>query len=69
MTELVSQERAAEILGVSERFLERRRVRGGGPPFVRVSPRAIRYRVSDLEAWIAERTHDSTAEYAGQSTA
>lgn len=60
--ELVAQEDAARLLAVSPRTLEAWRVSGGGPPFVRLSRRAIRYRRVDLEAWIAERVVSSTSE-------
>lgn len=30
---------------------------GKGPPFIRISPKKIRYRRSDLERWLQERTH------------
>lgn len=39
----------------SERTLEGWRHRGCGPPFIRVSPRAVRYRRRDVERWLAER--------------
>jgi predicted DNA-binding transcriptional regulator AlpA len=46
---------AATILGVSEAWLERQRWKGEDPAFVRVdgkNGRAVRYRRSDLEAYI-----------------
>lgn len=52
---LVTEADAARLLGVSPRFLQQRRYRGGGPEFVRIAARAIRYRVEDLEAWASER--------------
>ena len=60
---LVSQNEAAELLGMSPRYLEARRQRGGGPPFIRISARAIRYRTDDLDEWIEKRRANSTAEY------
>lgn len=59
---LLNQKQAASYLNMSARFLEARRHRGGGPPFVRVSARAIRYRPEDLEAWIGERVRTSTSD-------
>ena len=41
---------------VSERTLERWRTTGEGPPFVRIGPRRISYRLADCEAWAAART-------------
>lgn len=59
---LLRQQDAAQFLDVSVRFLENRRYLGGGPPFVRLSSRAVRYRREDLEQWIAGRTFTSTSE-------
>ena len=60
---LVTENEAAKVLGFSPRTLQSWRVSGDGPPFVRVSPRAIRYRLSDLEAWIETCLKQSTSEY------
>lgn len=53
---LLDQHQAAKILGVTTRFLEKRRHQRTGPSFVRLSSRAIRYRLADLEEWIRENT-------------
>lgn len=57
---LVNEKKAAELLGVTHWFLKKRRVEGGGPKFVRVSSRCIRYRVRDLEEWAADRVRRHT---------
>ena len=54
---------AAEFLGYTIRALQNWRVRGGGPRFVRVSARSIRYRLLDLIRWADERTYGHTSEY------
>ena len=59
---LLTQKEAAERLGLSPRFLEVRRYQGGGPAFVRVSSRCVRYRPRDLEAWTAARVRTSTSD-------
>ena len=41
---LVNENVAAKYLGLSPRTLQNWRVRGGGPLFVRISNRSIRYR-------------------------
>jgi hypothetical protein len=51
----------AAPLRLSER-LERLRVAGTGPRFVRAGGRSVRYREVDLEAWIASRVVGSTSE-------
>ena len=59
---LLRQEDAAAIIGVSPRALEGWRYRGGGPKFVRISARCIRYRRGDVLAWIEDRVATSTSE-------
>ena len=59
---LVRQEEAAIILGVTPRCLENWRHRGGGPNFIKISARCIRYRRSDLNKWIEERVRTSTSD-------
>ena len=63
MVRLLTQSEAAKALRLSERTLERLRLTGGGPLFVKAG-RAVRYRESDLEAWISERVVNSTSEEA-----
>ena len=41
---------------VSARTAQRWRITGDGPPFVRLGPHKIVYRLSDAEAWAAGRT-------------
>lgn len=60
---LLTEAQAAQLLGFSPRTLQAWRVRGGGPTFVHVSARCVRYRREDLEAWIEERLRISTSEY------
>ena len=60
---LIGENEAAAFLGYSVRALQNWRVRGGGPKFVKVSARSIRYRRRDLIAWAEEklRAHTSQA--------
>lgn len=59
---LMNEKAAAEWLGLSIRWMQEKRVTGGGPRFVRLSPRCVRYRLEDLEAWTAERLRTSTSD-------
>jgi len=61
MQPLLTQRQAAALLCLSERTLERFRVSGVGPKFVRMG-KSVRYRLSDVEAWIASRVVGSTSE-------
>jgi len=62
--DLVDTCRLARWLGVSRQFLEIGRSRGFGPRFIRLSSRRVRYRRLDVLAWLDERTHAGTCEYA-----
>ncbi|MFW2851143.1 helix-turn-helix transcriptional regulator [Sphingomonas sp. TX0543] len=46
---------AAHHVGLAASTLEKARVVGGGPPWVVILKGAIRYRVSDLDEWLAAR--------------
>jgi excisionase family DNA binding protein len=61
MLRLLTQREAARFLRLSERTLERLRVSGGGPTYVKAG-RLVRYRESDLDAWVATRVVNSTSE-------
>lgn len=51
--------RAAELLGVSRQRLEKLRITGFGPKFVKVG-RLVRYRRSDLDEWLRSRERRNT---------
>lgn len=59
---LINENEAAAFLGYTVRALQNWRVRGGGPKFVKVSARSIRYRRRDLIAWIERLTRSSTSD-------
>ena len=59
---LLTETEAAKIIGFSPRTLQRWRIDGNGPKFLRISPRAIRYLREDLDSWIGERSCRSTSE-------
>ena len=50
---LLDTRAAAQLLGVKPRWLELDRFGPKRVPFIRLSPRTIRYRRSDLEAFLA----------------
>ena len=51
---LLTTGQAAEYLNVSVYWLEKARCRGHGPSYIRITARAIRYRISDLEAFLMQ---------------
>ena len=59
---LIDERRAAEFLSLSVRTLQGFRHRGGGAVFYRISSRCIRYRRSDLRAWVEARMRSSTSD-------
>ncbi len=63
-TKLINEHEAADYIGHSVRALQNWRVRGGGPKFVKISHRSIRYRRCDLNKWIESRLVRSTSEVA-----
>ena len=58
---LLTQREAAQALRLSERTLERWRVAGIGPRFIRLNT-SLRYRQQDLDAHVAARVIASTSE-------
>ena len=56
---LFTEQQTSDYLQMSESFLRQSRMEGKregrtpGPPFIRIG-RSVRYRLSDLDAWLAE---------------
>lgn len=61
-TALLSEQQAAEYLGLSSRYLQERRYRGGGPTYIRISHRTVRYDPAALAAWLMERSYTATCQ-------
>jgi predicted DNA-binding transcriptional regulator AlpA len=51
----------AEYVGLSRSTLEKFRLTGEGPKFVRIGARAVGYRIEDLDTWLSERVRQSTS--------
>jgi predicted DNA-binding transcriptional regulator AlpA len=62
---LCSADEAAELLGIAPQTLAHWRVRGSGPRYITLSARCVRYRASDIQAWLNGREKKSTAENEG----
>jgi predicted DNA-binding transcriptional regulator AlpA len=52
---LLKPEDVAEITGLSVETLAQWRSQKRGPKFVKISRNCVRYRQSDLDAWVSER--------------
>lgn len=66
MTEYLTTTEAARFVRLSPRTLERLRVLGNGPPFLKAGrgKRArVLYRLTDLKAWLEGTAFQSTSEY------
>lgn len=61
MTGLLDTKAAATHLGLHPNTLEKMRVYGGSPPYCRLG-RAVRYRLEDLNDWVAARVVESTSQ-------
>ena len=55
---------AAAHLGLKKSTLDKMRVRGDGPAYLRLTPRRVVYAVDTLDAWARSREFSSTSEYA-----
>ena len=64
---LMNERGAAAFLGYTIRALQNWRLRGGGPVYVKVSARSIRYRRRDLLAWIETKRRSNTSEGESQN--
>lgn len=53
---------AAYLLGCAVRTLETKRLRGGGPPFIKLGVKSVRYQRRDLMTWIEARQLRSTSD-------
>lgn len=60
--QLLNTQQAAGFLGVSKAFLERDRWAGARIPFIKIGARAVRYRPTDLEAYLESRLRRSTSD-------
>jgi predicted DNA-binding transcriptional regulator AlpA len=60
-TSYLDEKEFAERYHTSQRTAQRWRSTPDGPPFVRVGPRRVIYRLADCEAWAAARTYQHRA--------
>jgi hypothetical protein len=56
---------AAKRIGLSPSTLVKMRMRGDGPPFIRLTPRRIVYAPEALEDFVRKRQYTRTADYTG----
>ena len=61
-TGLLKEGEAAALLCVTVKCLQAWRMRGGGPRYVGISGRCVRYRRADLDAWAESKLRNSTSD-------
>ena len=57
---LINEKAAAVFLNLQPRTLQAYRQRGGGPRYVAISARCVRYRRTDLRSWADGRLRTTT---------
>lgn len=68
--EMWTSARAGAYLDLSVSEMAKKRMRGDGPPFIKLGPTkqaSVRYRRSDVEEWLNQRMRRSTSDQGGQS--
>lgn len=60
---------AASYVGLSASTLEKFRVIGNGPTFLRAGPKIVVYRIEDLDAWLNVNRRRSTSDLGFEKTA
>jgi hypothetical protein len=58
----IDEKRAAIYLGISPRTLQGYRTKGGGPEFVKISHKVVRYKIADLIKWTENKKRKNTSE-------
>ena len=66
---LVDEKAAGDFLDLSARTMQAMRQRGGGPQYVLISARCVRYTRSRLKTWADEKSRSSTSDTTGQEAA
>ena len=56
------EKQVARLLSLSVKTVRKFRANGSGPKFIRISPRCVRYVLSDILEWQAARRVSSTSE-------
>jgi hypothetical protein len=59
MNTKLNTEAAAKYVGVSRGFLDKLRMTGGGPPFLKIGRKVV-YERDALEAWVSAKRTDRT---------
>lgn len=66
---LLTPAEAGAQVGLSAGALAQLRYTGGGPRFIKLTAKAVRYRQDDLDAWIADKMRVDTRDRGTASSA
>lgn len=66
-TPFLDVRQCAERTGLSHKTLEKMRLRGDGPPFLKPSARRVIYDRNEVDAWMRRRVFRSTSEYTAKA--
>lgn len=58
----IDEKKAAEYLGISHKTLQGYRVKGGGPEYIKVGARSVRYKIADIIKWAENRKRKNSSE-------
>jgi predicted DNA-binding transcriptional regulator AlpA len=59
-SDFINETDLAEMLRVKKETVQQWRLRGHGPKYVKVSGKAVRYRLKDVEQFLKRRTRQCT---------
>lgn len=65
MRKLLNEKEAALFLGCSIHKLQKDRRKGSLIPYIKIG-RSVKYRLSNLDAYLQQQTFTSTSDYGGQ---
>lgn len=65
--DLLTPAQLGEYLGLTVGALAQMRYRGNGPKFIKLGGKQVRYRESDVQAWLDQQTRDRTPANGGDS--
>ena len=65
LDQLLTEKEAAKLICYTPRALQNWRVRGGGPKYIKVSARSVRYQRRDVLDWINDRKRANTSQQFG----
>jgi predicted DNA-binding transcriptional regulator AlpA len=60
---LLTEKDVGHLLNLTPSCLQAWRLKGDGPPFIRISAKCIRYRPADVETWIEDNLCSSTSDF------